>query len=102
MLKIQNDLDYDKTSATNDFYINNRIANILVDYNILDIFITSKQRTYVLNLIFEDAEHSVIRKQYTILSKNVLQVVDLEEQYVSLTNSGIYYYIPYKNSGDAI
>lgn len=99
MLEIINDLDFDIV-PTNDFHINKRLADLLESQSILNIFVTSQKKSYVLNVTYEDEEHTVIKDKYTILSKNVKQKTDISTPYISLTNSGIIYYIPYKNSQD--
>lgn len=98
MITINDNLDYTKKNVTNDFYINKRLAEILKNNSVLNVFITSQKKAYALNIVYEDDEHTVIKKQYTILSKNVMQKTDINTPYISLTNNGIIYYTPYKNS----
>ena len=96
MLEIKNELDYSKNIETRDFAINKDIIELLETRNILNITITSQNKSYVLNIIFEDDEHTVIKKRFTILSRNILQRTDINIPYVALTNHGIFYYLPYK------
>lgn len=101
MLDIKNDLNYELKYRTNDFLICEYINNLIKDKNILNIFITSQRKAYVLNITYEDADNIVTKEKFTILSKNVKQKTDIEKPYISLTEQGIIYYIPYKNSQDS-
>lgn len=94
MLKIIDNLNYDGYKS-NDFKINLNILNLTKEKNLLNVFVTSQKKSYVLNIVFENEEHEVIKYKYTILSKNVLQRTDLKQEYISLTNYGIIYYLPY-------
>lgn len=101
MVKIKNDLNINSQNRKSIFYINCYINKLLEEKNILNIFITSQNRAYALNITYEDNEHIVHKEQFTILSKNVKQKTDINEPYISLTNNGIIYYIPYIKSKDS-
>lgn len=98
MLEVKNELDYTKNTMTKDFSINKDIAKILEEGRLLNVYVTSQSKSYVLNVAYEDDEHTVIKERFTILSRNILQKTDINVPYISLTNCGIFYYLPYKGS----
>lgn len=98
MIEIKDDLNYEPKLVSRDFNINKQIVELIKERRILDVTITSQQRAYVLTITYEDEEYTVQKAQYTILSKNVKQKTDINSSYISLTNDGIVYYVPYTNS----